>query len=106
MARFEDKSGVGRSNLVPFIPGESFRKRHHRRLETNLEMLPAFQEWCAQHDLKVEVTNDGHHWRIYGPKLFCEWWPSSAKLVFAKNYRKGIHCHDIEQVSKLILTKV
>ena len=98
MARYKDIKGAGRSQLVPFKPGEHPTARHERRLRENLAMQPRVLEWCQQRGLAWRITNAGHHWQIRGGKLFVEWWPSSAKLVFNKRYDKGIHVHDVDQL--------
>ena len=54
--------------------------------------------------ISLVVTNKGHHWSFYahnaksGDSQLFEWWPASAKLVIAKQWKKGIHVHDVTQV--------
>jgi len=54
--------------------------------------------------LQLKISNDGHHWSFYafnaapGDKQLFEWWPSSAKLVINKQWKKGIHVHDLSQL--------
>jgi hypothetical protein len=48
------------------------------------------------------IKNEGHHWIFQRDKLRAEWWPSSAKLVFDKNWNRGVHTHDYKQVLQLI----
>jgi hypothetical protein len=62
--------------------------------------------WCEARGLTVQILNDGHHWKISRPGLSAEWWPSSAKLVFNRIYKAGIHCHDWQQVARQIERKL
>jgi hypothetical protein len=107
MAKFKDKEKAGRSKVIPFDPSEDHRDRHVRRKEANLQMQDHLEKWCDANGLRMVVTNEGHHWSFYAhdakrgdPQLF-EWWPASAKMVIAQQYRKGIHVHDITQVIKI-----
>lgn len=98
MARYRDRSGMGRSKLIPYRSSESALHRHGRRLMTNLAYSEDVEAWCFERAVTVTISNHGHHWRfVYGQKV-AEWWPSSAKLVFQRVYHQGIHCHDYEQV--------
>lgn len=98
MAKYRDRSGMGRSQLIPYQPGESALYRHGRRLMTNLAHSGEVTAWCFERAVTVTISNHGHHWKfIYGHKL-AEWWPSSAKLVFERTYHQGVHCHDYGQV--------
>lgn len=101
---FRDKSTVGRSAIVPFIRGESSKQRHRRRKRSNLEIFEAIKNEFDLLKLSVEIKNDGHHWIIRNEdqSLLCEFWPSSAKLVFEMEYKNGIHCHDATQVLQII----
>jgi hypothetical protein len=94
---FRDRSSAGRSSIVPFVPGEDSGDRHDRRLSANL---------CDENDaraaakaigLVLKIANDGHHWMFTSPGFVADWWPSSAKLVFNKEFRRGVHCHDWQQ---------
>jgi hypothetical protein len=60
------------------------------------------EQWCLERGLSLSISNEGHHWKLQGTTLLAEWWPSSAKLVFDKQYERGIHCHDIEQLTRLV----
>lgn len=84
--------------VVQFDPTEHYADRHRRRLSTNLEFEPAVREWCEKHGVDLRVTNEGHHWQFRAGKMIAEWWPSSAKLVLNKHWRRGIHVHDIYQL--------
>lgn len=93
-----DVRHVGASGLVPFRPGESASTRHLRRLQTNLEAGRAEVEaWCEAHGVTLEIKNAGHHWIFKREARIVEWWPSSAKLVVGRRYRKGVHVHDWKQ---------
>jgi hypothetical protein len=100
---FRDKRKAGRSAIVPFIPGEDTGDRHARRLGANLLNEQAAREQAIALGLTLDILNDGQHWRFSGTDNFArvflaEWWPSSAKLVINKQWRRGIHCHDWQQV--------
>ncbi|HJX11513.1 MAG TPA: hypothetical protein VJ733_13580 [Candidatus Binatia bacterium] len=34
--------------------------------------------------------------------LLAEWWPSSTKLVFDKQWNRGCYCHDYRQALEMI----
>jgi hypothetical protein len=98
-----DRRRVGRSALVPFVPGEDPMMRHARRLKANLEAEPTVRAWAAEMGWVLKVHNSGQHWIFKKSKRFVEWWPSSAKLVVDKSWDEGIHCHDYLQVKKIIM---
>lgn len=97
-----DRVSAGRSRTVPYYRGEDFRTRHARRLSANLEEEANVRRGCEQRGLTLRITNHGHHWQIAGESFLAEWWPSSAKLVIAKKWHDGIHCHDYKQALKVI----
>lgn len=92
--RFKDTARAGNSKLVPYIHGESYRARHARRLNTNLSARQQVEQWAGRVGLTFFVGNNGHHWKFTKHGFVAEWWPSTAKLVFGKRYREGIHVHD------------
>ena len=100
--RFGDVKSAGRSHLCPFDPTESSYQRHARRKEVAHGHEDSLRAWCESQGLTLNITNQGHHWKIEGKGLLFEWWPSSAKLVFNKRYGKGVHCHDYLQVILVI----
>jgi hypothetical protein len=100
--RFADSRNAGRSELVPFQPGEDHRTRHARRLRTNLAAIDHVRQWAADNGLTLNVGNHGHHWKFTRDTFVVEWWPSTAKLVFDKRYREGIHVHDYVKAMELI----
>lgn len=102
MAKYSDVKSLGPSKLAPFVPGEHPRDRHDRRLSTAVSMLNNLMSWCEKVGLNVKVTNQGHHWRFTNQEWLIEWWPSSAKLVVNRKYSRGIHCHDVHQVKRVI----
>jgi len=103
--RFEDQHKIGHSSIVPIVPGESTSERHERRLLANLGAEESVREWCVQNKIKLTITNHGHHWQLILGKQRAEWWPSSAKLIFNKEWRKGIHCHDYTQLKQVVTEK-
>ena len=104
--RFLDsRSAAAPATISKYKPGEHYKQRHARRLHTAKETLDGLQKWCDANGMLLKVSNNDHHWRIYRDEdqlrlenQWCEWWPSTAKLVFKKKYANGIHCHDYLQV--------
>lgn len=96
--KFPDKSSLGPSETCPFRKNESANRRHKRRLNTNLNMSEILNNWCTERGVIVQRTNHGHHWSLFKAGHLAEWWPSSAKLVFDKKWKKGIHCHDVHKL--------
>ena len=89
-----------RSTLVPFKPGESGSARHERRLDVNLRYAHKMKEWCDANGITLKIHNGGHHWVFTKGKEIAEWWPSSAKLVYARKYDNHSHKHDFAAVIK------
>ena len=103
MAKFRDKATVGRSAIVPFVPGESPQDRHYRRHKAAMDRLASVDAAICTRGYRIAIANEGQHWTISGDGSVWEWWPSSAKLVLNRNYRRGIHCHDTNQLIREIL---
>jgi len=112
---------AGHSAVVPFRPCEGVFERHYRRKDVAWRLHRAAGEWCAEHGIRMTVHNAGHHWTfawvcseeellsrgviletVRQKRRHClaEWWPSSAKLIFDKLWRGGVHCHGWLQVQK------
>jgi len=107
MTRYDDNRKAGRSETIPFIEGERACDRHQRKKDTNLGKLPEIFEWCKEQGLLLKVLNEGYHWVFKKKDWFvADWWPSSAKLVIGRQWDKGIHCHDHNQVQRKILEAV
>jgi hypothetical protein len=98
----DDVRSVGRSKIVPFIPGEAAMDRHDRRKNENLKRADTMRTWCRAVDVSFKISNDGHHWRFRSGDRFAEWWPSSAKLVRQGDYDRGIHVHDVHQAINIL----
>lgn len=96
--KIQDRFNAGPSALVPYIEYEPPRERHHRRKTFNLDHIATARALLSQIGYSLEIKNEGHHWIMTCGRDVWEWWPSSAKLVYTKQWRRGIHCHDIEQV--------
>ena len=105
MSRDGDSKSAGKSKLVPYQQGEGYKSRHRRRYSINLEMQDEMKEWCAGHGIEVEIKNEGQHWIFTKGKHVAEWWPSSAKMVLDKRWRKGTHVHDIRQAMGFLFAK-
>lgn len=103
--------GMGRSDIVPYRHGEHWRDRHERRLMTNLNRREYVDEFCQIFDVTLKVKNRGHHWIFerydFGRDrtLLAEWWPSSARMVFDKNWNDAIHVHDHDQATQLLVDR-
>ena len=95
---YQDTKSLGSSKIAPFIPGENYSDRHFRRLQENLKRITAVSEFCSENGWLLKIHNDGHHWAFTKGKDVIDWWPSSAKLVTNKNFKRGIHCHDYEKL--------
>jgi len=77
--------------------------RHSRRLRENVRNAPSLSEWCATYDIELSISNAGHHWKFkWKTHTICQWWPSSAKFVYAQDYNNSLHVHDYQQVCKYI----
>jgi len=102
MAKHRDIKSAGRSDICPYIEGEDPKKRHSRRLETNLQFEGEVKGFCEKHGLKLTVSNHGQHWQFSREHSKTarqiDWWPSSAKLVYDKNWEAGKHVHDYKQL--------
>ncbi len=96
--KYRDKRKLGKSKVVPFKSGEPVTARHARRLKKALLHHHTVKMWCDNHRVRLDVSNEGHHWKFVIDGRVAEWWPSSAKLVLEKQYDKGIHCHDFRQL--------
>jgi hypothetical protein len=96
---------VGRSKLVPYLKKETGAQRHERRKREAITAEHLLRQDLEKLGLTLRVSNEGHHWKMTRPGLIVEWWPSTAKLVFNKAYRGGIHCHDRFQVIGLICAR-
>lgn len=89
---------MAKSNIVPYLHNETGSDRHARRLDANLKYIGEVKTWCDQNHVELRITNGGHHWTFKRRGHIAEWWPSSAKLVYGREYRKESHLHDYAQV--------
>jgi len=106
MAKYPDIKKAGRSKIIPFLPRESALDRHGRRLVTNLKQVDAVYKWAQSYGLEFTIQNTGHHWTFKRTGFIAEWWPSSAKMVFNKQWAKGVHVHDYEQAQREIVKRL
>ncbi len=108
MAKYKDKNGMGKSKLCPKVKGESEKsgERHARRKSFNLKRFKIIERFCENNNLVFRLLNNGHHWQVESDKKIIEWWPSSAKVVVNKNWKRGIHCHDYEQFIEIIKKEI
>lgn len=101
--RNPDKYIIGRSSLVPYVESESWQDRHKRRKEVALQNKDKVQVWCNKHRWRLNIKNNGHHWILYTHEnKMIEWFPSSGKLAIGKKWKEGIHCHDYQQLLKIL----
>lgn len=106
MAKYQDRKSIGKSSIVPFVRGEHPKQRHDRRFNAALELQNHVKDWCEKNNVILKINNEGHHWIFTKTNFIAEWWPSSAKLIFNKQWKNGIHCHDYSQVLALIEQKI
>ncbi len=79
---------------APLDPREYVRQRRLRRLDRNRSAADHAKTWADRHGFTFDVNNEGHHWIWQKGKFVAEWWPSSAKLVFNRDYDRSCHAHD------------
>jgi len=84
------------SDLTPL---DYKRERRQRRMRRNVDVRGDVEAWAARHGFSLRVNNDGHHWMFHKHGFLAEWWPSSAKLVFNRDYHHDLHAHDWRQVT-------
>lgn len=89
---------IQRSKLVPYKPGESGSARHERRLNVSARHMGEVKEWCERNGVTLKIHNHGHHWVFKKDGQVGEWWPSSAKMVYNREYDKELHLHDFAAV--------
>lgn len=99
---YADVAAIGRSDLVPFDPHETYKDRHRRRQSVASKSQEDMVQWCAERQIACAVKNNGHHWMFTGGDWVCDWWPSTAKFVVNKNFQQGVHVHDIIQVKGIL----
>jgi len=104
--RYQDRHQAQKLTGVPSDTKKgrgSWKKRHSKRLSIALSIRDDAEEWIQSHGWELSINNAGHHWVIKADLFIAEWWPSSAKLVFNKNFKHGIHTHDWSQVRAMLL---
>lgn len=100
-----DVSSAGPSKIVPYDPNESPQDRHRRRLEAGLSEQDTVASFCDFYKITFNVKNEGQHWMFILNQRWIEWWPSSGKFVVEKQWDRGTHVHDVEQVMILLKKK-
>lgn len=100
--RYQDVESAGKSAIVPRRRRETMEERHRRRLQVALGQLNWVRNKCAWNGWSLRTSNGGHHWQFRFEHYLAEWWPSSAKLVFDKKWKAGVHVHDWEQALRVI----
>jgi hypothetical protein len=91
--RYEDTENLpDRSKPSRIEP--NWRKRHKKRKRSANRQNASAGLAFAFLGGWLNITNEGHHWKIVFPgKQSIQWWPSSAKLVVNEKWEEGIHCH-------------
>jgi len=97
MAKYDDHKTAGRSEVVPFIEGESTDGRHARRLHDNYGLRGVVEKWCQENNAALRIQNHNQHWIVTSGDLIAEYWPSTAKCVINKQWKRGVHVHDVHQ---------
>jgi len=103
MAKYSDRRSARRSKIVPYIPDETPEHRHARRLGAAVRTADELREWCSANGWTFAVHNGVDHFAFRRGDTMLDWWPRTAKLVINKQWNKGIHCHDYQQVIKFLV---
>lgn len=106
MAKYKDRTKAGKSKLCPFVPDVPCKERHARRKAFNLKRFTIIRNFCENNNLVFRLLNNGQHWQVESDKKTIEWWPSTAKVVVNKNWKRGIHCHDYEQFIEILKKEI
>lgn len=81
--------------------GLTKRERKRLRVEAASKDEVAFRELVARRGWTLTISNNAQHWTIRGGrKVIAEWWPSSGRLVIAKNFRRKHRAENTEQLVK------
>jgi hypothetical protein len=90
-------------------PQEYIRHRRQRRKTRTHQSESTVRASAEKHGFCLRVLNEGHHWIFEKPALFAEWWPSSAKHVFNRNYFRDLqapHWPDVAQGLERLLSSL
>jgi hypothetical protein len=98
-----DKHDGGRSDEVPFVPGESAKERHQRRFEFAVDNRGEMRKFCMEHEIEFKMANNREHWIFIKGTQVVEWWPRTAKLVINKKWEDGIHTHSPGMVKHILI---
>lgn len=72
---------LGPSSLVPFIPYETVRDRHQRRVMHAGENLPFIQDWCAALNISLRIQNNSNTYLFDSSTGHrARWTPSTANF--------------------------
>lgn len=69
-------------------------------------------DWAKSLGLLLLITNGGKHWSFYvlphsiGDAQFAEWWPTTGKLVFQKDWKNSVICKDVATLRNEIESRV
>lgn len=102
--RHDDSRSAGRSSIAPYLPGEPAQQRHERRKRAAQENESQLRAALESIGYTLAISNEGQHWAMRCKRNgdLWEWWPSTAKLVHGKQWARGVHCHDWQQVMREI----
>ncbi len=103
MAKYRDRTKTRLpAEISKYKAGENGKDRHARRLQTNHEYADVLRNYCKSNGWQFTITNEGHHWQIRRGKTIIDWFPVSAKFVVNKQWKKGVHVHDVAQVKSYL----
>lgn len=101
--RYQDVHSAGKSRVVPRLKNEDWKARHVRRKETALQNKAVVEQWCKSNGFRMDIKNGNEHWLFRTPSSkSVEWFPSTGKLIIGKNWKQGIHVHDVYQLMDIL----
>ncbi len=56
------------------------------------------EAWAAECGIRFEMSNQGKHWRWYHGEKMAEWWPTTGKFVFDRNYDQAFEFTDAKDI--------
>ncbi len=77
------------------------------KLEQCIENLPLIREWCGAHNFVLSIFNNNYHWvftRSY-PRVRIDWYPTTGKTAYNKNWKDIVHLHNYQSVFQYIESK-
>lgn len=82
------------------------RLEKQSRVQCALEGQGMAVEEAAALGATLRVTNNGHHWTFTDcDGRVAEWWPSTGKLVFDKEWRRTLRAFTLADVMREIYAR-